>query len=121
MDFITKLPKLGKKEYNTILMIMDHNCTKAAIFIPCHETITVEGVATLYLHHAYPQFGVPKKIISDRDTRFASKFAKGLNTALGIQLNMSTTYHPQTNGQSERTNLSLEIFIRCYCNEEQDN
>ena len=47
MDFITKLPKSGK--YNTILMIMDHDCTKAAIFIPCQETITAAGVATLYL------------------------------------------------------------------------
>jgi transposase InsO family protein len=121
MDFITKLPKSGKKEYDTILTITDHDCTKAAIFIPCHETITAEGVATLYLQHVYPRFGVPKKIISDRDTRFTSKFAKGLNEALGIRSNMSTAYHPQTDGQSERTNQGLETFIRCYCNEEQDN
>jgi hypothetical protein len=89
MDFITKLPKSGKREYNTILTITDHDCTKAAIFIPCHKTITAEGVATLYLPHVYPQFGVPKKIISDRDTRFTSKFAKGLNEALGILLRFS--------------------------------
>jgi hypothetical protein len=119
MDFITKLPKSGK--YDMILTIMDHDCTKAAIFIPFQETITAEGVATLYLRHVYPQFGIPKKIISDRDTRFTSKFAKGLNEALGIQSNMSTAYHPQTDGQSERTNQGLEIFIQCYCNEEQDN
>jgi hypothetical protein len=54
MDFIMKLPKLGKREYDTILTITDHNCTKATIFIPCHETITAEGVATLYLRHVYP-------------------------------------------------------------------
>jgi hypothetical protein len=119
MDFIMKLPKSGKREYNTILTITDHDCTKAAIFIPCHETITAEGVATLYLRHVYPRFGIPKKVISDRDTRFTSKFAKGLNTALGIQSNMSTAYHPQTDGQSERTNQSLEMFIRCYCDEEK--
>jgi hypothetical protein len=121
MDFITKLPKLGRREYDTILTITDHDCTKAAIFIPCHETITAEGVATSYLHHVYPRVSIPKKIISDRDTRFMSKFAKGLNEALGVQSNMSTAYHPQTDGQSKRTNQSLEIFIRCYCNEEQDN
>jgi hypothetical protein len=121
MDFITKLPKSGKKGYNTILTITDHDCTKAAIFIPCHETVTAEGVVLLYLRHVYPRFGIPKKIISDRDTRFTSKFAKGLNNALDIKSNMSTAYHPQTDGQSERTNQSLEIFIRCYCNEEQDN
>jgi hypothetical protein len=121
MDFITKLPKSGKREYDTILTITDHNCTKATIFIPCHETITAEGVATLYLRHVYPRFSVPKKIISDRETRFMSKFAKGLNEALGIRSNMSTAYHPQTDSQSERTNQSLETFIRCYCDEEQDN
>jgi hypothetical protein len=121
MDFITKLPKSGKREYDTILTITDHDCTKAAIFIPCQEMITAEGVAALYLRHVYPRFGIPKKIIADRDTRFTSKFAKGLNTALGIQSNMSTAYHPQTDGQSERTNQSLEVFIRCYCDEEQDN
>jgi len=63
MDFITKLPKSGK--YNTILTITDHNCSKAAIFIPCQETVTAEGVAGLYLQYIYPRFGVPKKIISD--------------------------------------------------------
>jgi hypothetical protein len=119
MDFITKLPKSGK--YNTVLMITDHDCSKAAIFIPCQETITAEGVATLYLHHVYPRFGIPNKVISDRDTQFTSKFAKGLNMALGIQSNMSMAYHPQTDSQSERTNQSLEVFIRCYCDEEQDN
>jgi hypothetical protein len=111
MDFITKLPKSGKKGYDTIITITDHDCTKAAIFIPCHETVTAEGVALLYLHHVYPRFGIPKKIISDRDTRFTSKFAKGLNNALDIKSNMSTAYHPQTDGQSERTNQSLEVFI----------
>jgi hypothetical protein len=121
MDFITKLPKSGKREYDTILTITDHDCTKAAIVIPCHETITAEGVAFLYLCHVYPRFSIPKKIISDRDTRFTSKFAKGLNKSLDIQSNMSTVYHPQTDGQSERTNQSLEVFIRCYCDEEQDN
>jgi hypothetical protein len=119
MDFITKLPKSGK--YDMILTITDHDCTKAVIFIPCQETITVEGVATLYLRHIYPRFGIPEKIISDRDTQFTSKFAKGLNEALGIQSNMSTAYHPQTDSQSERTNQALEILIRCYCDEEQDN
>jgi hypothetical protein len=109
MDFITKLPKSGK--YDMILMITDHDCTKAAIFIPCQETITAEGVAMLYLCHVYPQFGIPKKVITDRDTHFTSKFAKGLNKVLGIQSNMSTAYHPQTDGQSERTNQGLEIFI----------
>jgi len=99
MDFIVKLPK--SRKYNTILTITDHDCSKAAIFIPCQETITTEGVAGLYLRYVYPRFGVPKKIISDQDTRFTSKFAKGLCDSLQIRQNISTAYHPQTDGQLE--------------------
>ena len=108
MDFITKLPQSGK--YDTILTITDHDCSKAAIFIPCQEAITAEGVATLYMRHVFPRYGVPKKIISDRDTRFTSKFAKGLCESLKIHQNISTAYHPRTDGQSERTNQWLEQY-----------
>ena len=76
VDFITKLPQSGK--YNTIMTATCHSCSKVAIMIPCQESITAEGVAGLYMKHIYPWFGIPKKIISDRDTRFMSKFAKGL-------------------------------------------
>src|SRR6266702_7403905 len=60
MDFITKLPP--SKGYDSILTIMDHDCTKAALFIPCNETITSEGVTNLYLRHAYPHYGIPKQM-----------------------------------------------------------
>ncbi len=60
MDFITKL--LPSKGYDSILTIMDHDCTKAALFIPCNETITSEGVTNLYLRHAYPHYGIPKQM-----------------------------------------------------------
>src|ERR1700761_4986924 len=119
VDFITKLPKSGK--YDTILTITDHDCSKAAIFIPCQETITAEGVAALYLHNVFKRFGIPKKIISDRDTRFTSKFAKGLCERLNIHQNISTAYHPRTDGQSERTNQWLEQFLRFWCDERQDD
>jgi hypothetical protein len=115
MDFITKLPV--SEGYDTILTITDHDCSKAAIFIPCKETITAEGVADLYLKYVYPRFGIPKKVISDRDTRFTSKFAKGLCQALEIYQNISTAYHPHTDGQSERTNQWLKGYLRCYCKE----
>ena len=69
----------------------------------------------------YPRFGVPKKIISDRDTRFTSKFAKGLCDSLQICQNISTAYHPQTDGQSERTNQWLEQYLRFWCDEQQDD
>ena len=99
MDFITKLPQSGK--FDTVLTITDHDCSKAAIFIPCQEAITAEGVAGLYLRHVFPRFGIPKKIISDRDTRFTSKFAKGLCESLKIHQNISMAYHPWTDGQSQ--------------------
>ena len=119
MDFITKLPQSGK--YNTILTITDHDCSKAAIFIPCQETITAEGVAALYLRHVFLCYGAPKKIISDRDTQFTSKFAKGLCDSLQIHQNISTAYHPHMDGQSEHTNQWLEQYLRFWCKEEQDN
>jgi hypothetical protein len=102
-------------------MITDHDCSKAAIFIPCKETITAEGVADIYLKYMYPQFGIPKKVILDRDMRFTLKFAKGLCKALRIYQNISTAYHPCTDGQSERTNQWLKQYLQFYCDEYQKN
>ena len=105
----------------TFFFTEDHDCTKAAIFIPCQETITAEGVATLYLRWVYPRYGIPAKVITNWDTRFTSKFTKGLCDALQIKQNISRAYHPQTDGQSERTNQFLETYLRFYCEEKQDN
>jgi hypothetical protein len=65
MDFIVKLPLSNR--FDSILTITDHDCTKAAIFVPCNKTITAEGVAELYLQHVFKRFGLPQKIISDHD------------------------------------------------------
>ena len=73
MDFIVKLPP--SKGYDSILTITDHDCSKVVIFIPCNETISAEEVAGLYLTHVFKRFGLPRKIISDRDPRFMGKFA----------------------------------------------
>src|SRR6266702_1815779 len=100
---------------------MDHDCTKAAIFIPCKESITVEETAGLMVQHVFPRFGLPSKFISDRDPRFASKFTRGLCKATGTTQNISTAYHPQTDGQSEQTNQWLEQYLRFWVNERQDN
>src|SRR5712691_6795126 len=119
MDFITKLPPSGG--FDTILTITDTDCSKASLFIPCRETIDSEGVAQLYLHHVLPHYGIPQKIISDRDTRFTSKFATELCRLMDIKQNISTAYHPQTDGASERTNQSLEQYLRLYCGTQQNN
>ena len=92
MDFIVKLPESAG--YDSILTITDHDCTKMLIAIPCRETIMAEGVAELFLRQIFPRFGLPSKIISDRDPRFISKFMKELCHLMGITQNVSTAYHP---------------------------
>ena len=69
--------------------------------IPCQETINAEGVANLYLRQVFPRFGLPSKVISDRDPRFVSRFMKEICCLLGITQNISTAYHPRTDGQLE--------------------
>ena len=119
MDFIIKLPL--SDGYNSILTVTDHDCTKAALFIPCNETITAEGLAELYLQHVFKRFGLPKKIISDQDPRIAGKFTRALCTALGIAQNISTAFHPRTDRQSEWTNQGLEQYLCFYVDDNQGN
>jgi len=76
------------------------------MFMPCNETVDAAGVAKLYATYVFPHYGLPKKVISDRDPRFASNFSREMCSLLGIKQNISTAYHPQTDGQSERTNQS---------------
>src|SRR5712671_4923814 len=117
LDFIVKLPT--SDSYDTILTITDHDCSKAAIFIPCNEEIDAAGVAKVYATYVFPHYGLPKKVISDRDPRFASNFSRELCDLLRIKQNISSAYHPQTDGQSERTNQSLEQYLRLYCGSQQ--
>src|SRR5260221_5994667 len=102
MDLITGLPIHQGKD--AILTIVDQGCSRAAIFLPCATTITGPGIAQLYMDHVYRWFGLPTKVISDRDPRFTSHFGKALTTKLGIQQNLTTAFHPQTDGLSERKN-----------------
>ena len=106
IDFITKLPVLQGSD--SILTMTDHNCSKATIFIPFVEEILGEEMAALYAKHVFTCFGLPSKIISNRDPQFASKFTHELCKVLGIHQNISTAYHPQMDGQSEHSNQWLE-------------
>ena len=119
IDFITKLPP--SQGYDAILMVTDHDCTKVAIFIPCTEEINAEQTAALYLQWVVTNFGLPSKIISDRDPRFTSKFTWELCKLMGIEQNISTAYHPRTDRQLERTNQWVETFLRFVTNYKQDN
>jgi transposase InsO family protein len=109
LDLITDLPE--SHGYDCILTVTDHDCSKAAIFIPCHKTVDSEGVAALYAKKIFPHYGLPHRVILDRDPRFASKWIKELCRILGVDQNISTAYHPQTDGQSERTNQWLEQYL----------
>ena len=106
MDFIVKLPP--SNGYDSILMVTDHDCTKAVRLNPCNEAITAEGVAKLYLEHVFKRVGLPKTFIHDRDTRFMSHLAVKMCQALGIKKNASTAFHPRTDSQAELTNQKLE-------------
>ena len=110
MDLITDLPVSAG--YDAILTIMDQGCSKVAKFIPCTKSITRDGVAWLYLCHLFPWFGLPKCIISDRDPQFTSTFATKLTKQLKIQQNLSTAFHPHTDGQTERMNAWVKQYLQ---------
>ncbi|GJX26287.1 putative reverse transcriptase domain-containing protein [Tanacetum coccineum] len=110
MDFVTKLPKTSSG-HDTIWVIVDR-LTKSAHFLPIREDYKMERLARLYLNEIVARHGVPISIISDRDSHFTSRFWQSMQEALGTHLDMSTTYHPQTDGQSERTIQTLEDMLR---------
>jgi hypothetical protein len=119
LDFIVKLPV--SQGFDSILTITDQGCTKAAIFIPCNEDITVEETAALYIKHVFAHFGLPTKVISDQDPRFMSKFMQEACKVMGVKHAPSTAYHPRTDGQSERSNQWLEMAIRFIADQKQRN
>ncbi|GJS09457.1 putative reverse transcriptase domain-containing protein [Tanacetum coccineum] len=101
MDFVTKLPK-SSQGYDIICVVVDR-LTKSAIFTPMRETDSMERLARIYLKEVVTRHGIHVLVICDRDPRFASNFWRSLQKALGTSLDMSIAYHPQTDGQSERT------------------
>ena len=119
LDLITQLPKANG--YDAILTIVDQGCSRATIFILCQTTITREGIAMLYLKHLFPWFGVPSRVISDQDPHFMSHFAQALMTKLSIGRNISTAFHPQTDGLTERKNQWVEQYLCLYTSARQDN
>ena len=110
LDLIMGLPQTNRKD--AILTIVDHRCSRVAIFIPYTTTITGPGIAQLYLRNVYPWFGLPSRVISDREPRFTSQFGKALTMKLEINRNISMAFHPQTDGLSERKNQWIEQYLR---------
>ncbi|GKC19641.1 reverse transcriptase domain-containing protein [Tanacetum coccineum] len=110
MDFITKLPR-SRNENDTIWVIIDR-LTKSAHFLAMREDYSTERLANTYIDEIVARHGVPVSIILDRDGRFTSRCWQTVQKALGTRLDMSTAYHPQTDGQSERTIQTLEDMLR---------
>ena len=110
MDFVTGLPRT-KEEYDAIWVIVDR-LTKSAHFLPVRTTYTMDKYAELYIKEIIRLHGIPLTIVSDIDTRFTSIFWKSLHKAMGTNLAFSTAFHPQTDGQSERTIQTLEDMLR---------
>ena len=124
MDFITGLPEsmdpATGKTYNAIFNTIDQH-TKGAEFIPFRDNYTAVQLAHIFNDRVVRYHGIPKSIISDRDKLFTSNFWTTLLAAIGIKRKLSTAYHPQTDGQTERTNRTLKAYLRIYVNQRQDN
>nr|GEV02522.1 putative reverse transcriptase domain-containing protein [Tanacetum cinerariifolium] len=112
MDFVTKFPRTSSG-HDRIWVIVDR-LTTSSHFLPMPEDYKMNRLARLYLNEIVPRHGVPISIISDRDSRFTSRFWQSMQEALGTRLDMSTAYHPQTDGQSEHTIQALEDMLRAY-------
>ena len=113
MDFIEKLPP--SSGFDTILVIVDR-LSKQSIFILTHDTITSAKLAKLFVIHVFSKHGVPSHVTSNRGSKFVSSFFQTLGKALDMKLHFTSSYHPKGDGQTERTNQTLEQYLRIYCN-----
>jgi hypothetical protein len=118
MDYIEQL--LENNGYNSILVIVDR-ITKQAIFIPCYGTDKAIDLAKHYLKHVFSKHSVPFSITSDRGKLFVSEVWKEVCAMLDIKSALSTAYHFETDGQTERTNQILEQYLQCYVTYLQDD
>jgi hypothetical protein len=118
MDFIEPLP--SSNGFDSILVIVNR-LTKWSIFLPTNSRLDSPQLAQLIIDHVIAQHGVPESIVSDRGPKFVSKFWKHVTDKIGIKLCLSTAYHPQTDGQTERMNQIVEQYLRCYGSYLQDD
>ncbi|GJR65150.1 putative reverse transcriptase domain-containing protein [Tanacetum coccineum] len=109
MDFVTKLPK-SSQGHDTIYVVVDR-LTKSATFTPMRETDSMERLVRMYLKEVVTRHGIPVSIICDRDPRFTSNFWRSLQKDLGTSMDMSTAYHPQTDGQNQTKNASRLLTL----------
>ena len=118
VDLITDLP--SSAGFDSLLVMVDHGLSKGVILTPCNKTIDAKGVAELFFKHVFLCFGLHNALISDRGPQFASAFATELARILGYNLKLSTVYHPQMDGETERVNQEIETYLRLFCQGQPD-
>ena len=112
MDFITGLPM--SRGFDAIFVVVDM-LTKMCHLFPVHKKSSAKDIAHVFMRGVFLYHGLPRRIISDRDSKFTSNFWRAIFEATGTQLSFSTAYHPQTDGQTERVNQIIEDMLRAYC------
>ena len=115
MDFITALPKVTGN-FDSIFVVVDW-LTKVAHLIPIRTTASASDIAQLFVKEIARLHGISSRIIRDRDAKFTSKFWMAMFQSLGTLLNLSSTYHPKIDGQTERVNQVIEDMLRLYCSQ----
>ncbi|MBW0579584.1 hypothetical protein O181_119299 [Austropuccinia psidii MF-1] len=118
MDFITQFPL--SNSFDSIIVAVDR-FSKMAIFIPAYGTITALELAQIFISHVFSKHGLPVSIVSDRGSLFVSSFWTNLCQQLKISRDISTAFHPETDGQTERVNQILEQYLWMYVSYHQDD
>ena len=119
MDFITCLPTMPRS--NDALLVFVDKLTKMTHLVPCNLKINAQQAAEAFRDYVWKSHSLPKKIISDRDGRFTGNFMDALATALGVRQALSTSFHPQTDGQTEIMNQIVEDTLRHYVSPTQED
>ena len=101
------------RQHDSIMVMVD-KLTKAAYFIPVKSTHKIDDIAKIFMQEILKLYGLPKAIVSNRDVKFTSNFWKGLFIDFGTKINLSTPYHPQTDGQTQRINQVLQYMLHMY-------
>jgi len=118
MDFMVSLPP--SRGFDTIMVVVDQ-FNKMAHFIPTKDEATGQEMGRLFFTHVFKHHGLPKDIVSDRDSKFTSKFWRALWKQMGSELKMSISFRPQIDGQTERVNLVIQQFLKNYVATDQQD